>query len=269
MKKIINQTKELNTQETLEKELKQLGLQKGMTVLVHSSLSSLGWTSGGAVAVIHALMNVVTEEGTVVMPTHSGDLSDPEEWEDPPVPKEWWETIRMTMPPYDPNTTPTFRMGHIPELFRTFPEVVRSEHPALSFAAWGRYKQEIVANHKLDFGLGETSPLARLYKKKAFVLFIGTSYDSNTCFHLGEYRARNNIIEDRGAPMKENGDRVWKNYRDILFSDDQFEQIGDLFEKYYIVETGKIGQATCRLFKLNEAVDFATKTIKEDRKRSR
>lgn len=76
MNDIVANTQFPNTIETITNDLKALGIEKGITVIVHSSLSSIGWISGGAVAVVEALMKVVTEEGTIIMPTQSSDLSD-------------------------------------------------------------------------------------------------------------------------------------------------------------------------------------------------
>lgn len=78
MNEIVASTQFPNTIETITKDLKALGVEKGMTIIVHSSLSSIGWISGGAVAVVEALMKVVTEEGTIIMPTQSSDLSGSE-----------------------------------------------------------------------------------------------------------------------------------------------------------------------------------------------
>ena len=55
------------TQPEIERELRQLGLTRGDAAEVHSSLSSFGWVAGGASTVVDALMNVVGDEGTLVM----------------------------------------------------------------------------------------------------------------------------------------------------------------------------------------------------------
>ena len=86
-KKLIDRTPEPRTRRSLAADLRRLGLEPGSVVLAHSSLSSLGWVCGGSVAVVQALMDALAESGTVVMPTHSSDYSDPGKWEHPPVPK--------------------------------------------------------------------------------------------------------------------------------------------------------------------------------------
>ena len=259
MKKLVAKTKKLNTVETLTDDLFKLGVQKGSTLLVHSSLSSIGWVNGGPVAVIDALMNVVTKNGTLVMPSQTGDLSDPANWGNPPVPEDWWEEIRQTMPPYHPEITPTRGMGQIAEAFRNYPEVSRSDHPAVSFAAWGKEKTHVLADHQIDFGLGEKSPLAKLYQLNAQILFIGTGYETNTAFHLGEHRAPGNQIVLEGAPIIKNGQRTWYTYHDIEYQEEKFEQIGKQFEQQYKVNQEWIGKAKSRLFSLREAVDYSQK----------
>ncbi|NOX44142.1 MAG: AAC(3) family N-acetyltransferase, partial [Caldiserica bacterium] len=62
------------TKDDIVRGLRELGLEVGAIVGVHSSLSSFGYVEGGADAVIDALLEVVGEEGTVVMPTHSANL---------------------------------------------------------------------------------------------------------------------------------------------------------------------------------------------------
>lgn len=54
--------------------LRSIGLEAGHHVVVHSKLSSFGYVAGGADAVIDALEDVITLEGTIVMPTFSGEL---------------------------------------------------------------------------------------------------------------------------------------------------------------------------------------------------
>ncbi|USZ68984.1 AAC(3) family N-acetyltransferase [Halorussus salilacus] len=180
----------------------QLGVEPGDTLLVHSSLSALGWVAGGAAAVVDALMETVTDAGTLVMPTHTGHYSDPDRWEDPPVPDDWTADVRATIPPFRPEVTPTRGMGAIPECFRTYPGVVRSRHPTTSFAAWGADAGFVVGDHAYDDGLGERSPLARVYDLDGSVLLLGVGHDTNTSLHLAEHRADfEKTVVTQGAPV--------------------------------------------------------------------
>ena len=160
-----------------------------MVLLVHSSLRAMGWVCSGAVAVIIALQEVLGATGTLVMPTHSTDLTEPSQWENPPVPESWWSVIRATMPAYHPDLTSTRSMGVIPETFRKQQGCLRSAHPHHSFCAYGHHASQIINSHSLEFGLGEGSPLARIYDLGGFVLLLGVGHESNTSMHLAEYRA--------------------------------------------------------------------------------
>ena len=101
----------MERQLVLEKDileaLKAVGVQEGQSIMVHTSLSSLGFVCGGAQIVIEALIKSVGENGTIMMPTQSWKNLDPAlgvHWEEP---KEWWQLIRDNWPAYDKNITPT------------------------------------------------------------------------------------------------------------------------------------------------------------------
>lgn len=245
------------TRASLLHDLRQLGVEPGMTMIVHSSLRSLGWVCGGPVAVVQALLDAVTPTGTIVMPTQTPGYSDPANWHHPPVPHKWWPTIYETMPAFDPQVTPTEYMGRIVEVFRSWPGVLRSLHPTVSFATWGKHAEYIIQGHTLDYGLGEGSPLARLYDLDGRVLMLGTGYDTCTSLHLAEYRAPGAVEIMQGSPIIENGQRVWKKYRDIELDSDIFPEIGCAFEQAGLVKIGQVGSATTRLFHQKPAIDFA------------
>jgi len=254
------------TVERLTDDLGALGLRAGDTVVVHSSLSELGWVSGGPTAVVDALLDAVTPQGTLVMPTHTGDYSDPEAWENPPVPESWHSVVRESMPAYRPTVTPTRGMGAIPECFRSYPDVVRSRHPQVSFAARGSEAATVTQNHRYAFGLAENSPLARLYDLDASVLLLGVGYDSNTSLHLAEHRADlDRAVVSTGAPVLVDGTRTWVEFEDIELRTDDFVALGRAFEESADVAVGPVGYGTARLMSVVELVEFGVSWFERNR----
>lgn len=244
------------TRDSLAAELRDCGLRAGETLLVHSSLSSLGWVCGGSVAVVLALLDVLGDEGTLVVPTHSGENSDPASWENPPVAAAWRSDIRASMPPYDSRTTPSRGVGIVPETVRNWPGAVRSAHPQTSFAAVGSRAAAIVEGHALDCRLGEHSPLARLEEAGARILLLGAGFEACTAFHLAEYRIPAPQVDNSFAVMTPQG-RAWNTVRETSISSDCFADLGAAFEKERPVEQGKVGAAETRLFSLSSAVAYA------------
>ncbi len=261
--RLVAETPQPRTRATLARDLASLGLQRGDLVLMHSSLSSLGWVAGGAPAVVLALRDVLGPEGTLMVPAQTGDNSDPEDWSRPPVPETWWPVIRAEMPAYDSATTPTRGMGRIVECLRTWPGARRSAHPQVSFAALGALAEEVTQSHPFDDGLGERSPLGLLYRLGAKGLLLGVGYDRATAIHLAEYRVPGMPRDRFGAAALVRGERRWLSFDDVdhLDSDELFPRIGEAYESAQPVARGQVGSAPARLLPMRSLVDFATTWI--------
>jgi aminoglycoside 3-N-acetyltransferase len=148
--------------------LRVLGVRPGAILLVHSSLSSLGYVPGGAESVISALIDAVGPEGTVVMPTHS------------------WAQMEAGCRSFDVRRTGVC-VGAIAESFRSRPGVVRSLHPTHSVAAIGRLANRLTADHELsETPCGPGSPYVEILERDGQILFLGTGLDSNTAYHAVE-----------------------------------------------------------------------------------
>jgi aminoglycoside 3-N-acetyltransferase len=246
------------TRTSLAEDLRALGVRTGEVVLVHSSLSSLGWVSGGALAMVQALLDVLGPDGTLVVPSQTTANRDPSSWK-PRPPESWWPAIRDSLPGFDPARTPSHEVGVIAEQVRCWPGAVRSTHPQSSFAAVGVQAEALMKVHHTDCHLGEDSPVAALEAAGASTLLLGVDFAKVTAFHLAEYRLPFAPRRTYAcAVLTPGGDRRWIEYEDVVLDDHDFAQLGADFERDTdVVTAGRVGAADCRLFPITDAVAYA------------
>ncbi len=255
------------TAHSLAEQLAACGLAPGQTVLVHTAMSTLGWVCGGPVAVIGALLEVLGPTGTLMMPAHTTSNTDPSNWENPGVPESWWETIRASMPAFDPRITPTRQMGRVAELFRTYPGVMRSVHPIGSFAALGPNAAQLTETHPLEEEFGDASPLGTLYELDGHILLLGVGHRNNTSLHLAEYRADfpGKTYAEEGAAMIKEGERRWVTFQSLDWEPDDFGTLGDAYEEAQGIKRHAVGRAEARFMKQRPLVDWAVRWMQENR----
>ncbi|HSU36968.1 MAG TPA: AAC(3) family N-acetyltransferase, partial [Propionibacteriaceae bacterium] len=98
-----------HTVASLSADLRALGLAEGDVVALHASTRRVGFVVGGPQAIVQALLDVLGPPGTLVVPTHTPENTDPAGWQNPPVPESWWPAIREQAPGFDPAITPASR----------------------------------------------------------------------------------------------------------------------------------------------------------------
>lgn len=180
--------------EQIKKDLQGLGICPGDVVLMHSAFKPLGELDGGAKTFYAAFLELLGEDGTLIVPSLS------------------FATVTPENPEFDINTTPSC-VGYLSEFFRTSVEgVARSMHPTHSCCAVGKYAKEIVSGHEKDITpVGENSPFAKLPKYNGKILMLGCGVRCNTSMHGVEETAEPPYCIDRENPVRyilKNGDAV-------------------------------------------------------------
>ena len=257
------------TRGRLVSDLRKLGVKRGQTLLVNASLSNIGWVEGGARVVVEALRDAVgRDEGTVVVPAgteENSNFSRAHRDATAGMTLDELRAYRNLMPAFDKHTTPS-GMGAIAEALRTSDGAVRSDHPQSSFAAIGPEAELLMADHRLESHLGESSPLAKLYERHAQVLLLGVGYECCTAMHLAEYRyTPQPPMQTYTCVVISEGKRGWTGYQDVVLDDNNFDEIGKSLAEKLPVREETVGHAECRLMPMRDTVDFAVEWMAEHR----
>ncbi len=255
------------TSDDLADDLRRLGVGPGDVLIVHSSLRAIGFVAGGPQAVIDALRAAIGPTGTLTMPAHTADRSDPAGWVAPPVPAHWWPVIREHAPPFDPYATPPQQMGALATALLLRRDTLRSRHPQLSHMANGPAAAAVIESHDLDEGFGEASPLGHLYDLDAAVVLIGVDHANNTSLHLAEVRGSwpSKRIVREGARMLVDGVSQWVTFAQTDYEADDFPAVGAAFETTGGVRSGRFGDAVAKVMRMRDLVDFAAEWFSANR----
>jgi len=243
------------TKEILKEGLRELGLYSGMRVNVHTSLSAFGYVEGGADTVVDVLMELVTSDGTLMMPTFNHGTP--------------YEKGQI----FDVHTTPSVS-GIINDTFWRRDGVRRSLSCTHAFAVWGKDADDYVADHHKDRVCGPMSPLGKMYRDDGYVLLLGVDYGSNTFHHFVEESfdppclEMSHPYEIKGWNGETMGVPTW-NWRNgsCPFNDPQ-HSIGkpprytEDMDAAGIAKKTQIGNATVTLFKMRDAFDVIAKNLK-------
>jgi aminoglycoside 3-N-acetyltransferase len=234
--------------------LEKLGLAFGDTVCVHSSCHHIGYVVGGPRTVIEALLETVGPAGTVMMPTFTGELSDPAHWNYPAVPPEMIEKVRDSLPGYNPQLSPTRNMGALPELLRHYAGAVRSPHPLSSFTAVGAAASELCGQHPLEFRFGPRSPLGALVRRGGKVLMLGAPWNTASVFYLKEFAMPDRTECLKASPVETAAGVKWVEYRDLVYRNRGQETVVQLVERG-LASRGRVGRADSVLFEARAGFD--------------
>jgi aminoglycoside 3-N-acetyltransferase len=216
--------------DTLRSALDRLTVGGSDIMCVHSSLSSCGHFTAGAEGVLNVLSEFCD---TLCLPTHSYCYPDSQ---DTPGPL------------FNAQTTPSV-VGHLTEVFRKRPGVLRSIHATHSLAASGSLAEELCANHYWhDTPCGAGTPYSRLVEKRATVLMFGVTFAYYTPFHTAEWESGSNYAYVPGElnwlrVVDEAGEQrdCWSRRQGR--TPPRFEQVGRFLERVGLVRQIPLGQS--------------------------
>jgi len=220
------------------------GVQEGDVVIVHSSQAALGRVDGGVVASVHALKDAVTPAGTLLLPVFSSP------------PKDGIFKIKRT----------PSRVGLITEAFRRSADVKRSRHPTHSVAAWGKRRDEFLADHEKTSALGPDSPFHKAAQAGAQVLMIGCNMTTLSLIHVAEallpvpYLGNNRtltLVDYDGSEI------VFPPFNNPTDSA-SFTRVQDEMERRGHITHCKLADAECLRFDAMTVLNCALEMLRED-----
>ncbi|NIJ64160.1 aminoglycoside N3'-acetyltransferase [Sphingomonas leidyi] len=230
---------EMISRETLHAQLRALGVREGGVLLVHMSYRAVRPVEGGPEGLVEALTEVLGPEGTLAMPSATGDDDAP----------------------FDPAATPNRDdLGVVADLFWRMPGVLRSAHfDAVS--ARGPQAEWIAGGPFVLPPAAPGSAIDRIRQAGGQVLLLGVGHHANTMLHLAElvggapYRSDFHYIDASGAEV---------HYGENDSCCEKFELANAWLKAEGLLREGRVGHAEARLMDAEDLVRIAAAKVRAD-----
>lgn len=230
--------------EQIKADLNNLGIIEDDCLLVHSSYSAVGKNEKGPTAVIHAILETIGKNGTLLMPCFNGGQQFSQVTEN--------KTFEIQHSPS--------QLGIISEIFRKEFPVRRSLHPTHSVIGLGPLANDILEGHEkclVSTGLG--TPFDKLKKHKAKILLLGVDHSSNTFLHhvenvlgaptLSKNKYTMKLIDDKNNLIK------IETHPHLPGLPRQYNRLNDELPNT-LQKTGKVGNANTFLVEASSLFEY-------------
>ncbi len=230
------------SRQELAERLHALGVRRGGVLLVHTSYSAVRPVEGGPEGLIAALRDALGPDGTLVMPSWTGDD----------------EAV------FDPSRTPASPdLGIVAEMFRRMPGTRRSDHP-FAFAAAGPLAMQVLADPLPLPPHIAASPVGRVHEADGQVLLLGVGHDANTTLHLAERIAGVPYGIARHCTVARDGIATRIDYLENDHCCARFALADDWLRAGGLQAEGRVGHAHARLMRAKNVVSLALERLAAD-----
>jgi len=227
----------------LADQLRSLGVARGGVLLVHTSFRAVRPVEGGPLGLILALREVLVPEGTLVMPSWTGEDDEP----------------------FDPAVTPASAdLGIVADVFWRLPGVSRSEH-LFAFAAIGPQAERITSGplplppHIPD------SPAGRVHDLDGQVLLLGVGHDADSTVHVAEVLAGVPYRVPKHCTVLQGKRPIRVEYLENDHCCARFALIDTWLQARGLQKEGPVGNAQARLARSRDVVRVVREHLADDK----
>ncbi|MBT5438631.1 MAG: AAC(3) family N-acetyltransferase [Flavobacteriales bacterium] len=238
----------------------EIGIRPGDSLLVHSSLSKIGFVENGAVDVVDSLLEIISHEGDLLMPSSANGLLQIDFVKKDEV--------------FDVKNTPSV-LGSITENFRKRDGVRRSLNYLEPVCAYGKNARYLTEGHFGEVSpYTKRSPFHRLTELNGKILYLGVDLDNagtslhiledSVDFHFPVYASsdfRVKIKDEKGVVHT-----VFTKAHNPVFSKKRkCNDLIPMFIDHGVCEKVKIGNAESYLFDAKKMLDLMLEKYKSEK----